>query len=145
MRVSCIGCAVSVFLLLTTTLAAASPEVKPGSDFQGISYSMSTSGQVVVYAGLRNIKGKLAVCGLVFFEKKANATTRAAERQITDNIRFGIAGKSIKVTPRSFTRYVTEKEADGGTAGCSVTAKTWQDAYSKAKLTMELSAGSFRF
>ena len=145
MRVSCLGCVASVVLLLSTTFVAASPEVQPGRDFEGISYSMSTSGQVVVYAGLRNIKGKLAVCGLVFFEKKANATTRAAERQITDNIKFKIAGKSINVTPRSFTRYVTEQEADGGTAGCSVTTKAWQDAYSKAKLTMALSAGSFRF
>jgi hypothetical protein len=135
--------AVAVFL--PNLAFAGSPEVKPGEDFQGISYSMSTSGQVVIYAGLRNVDGKLAVCGLVFFEKKATATTRTSEKDVTDKIHFRIAGKSIRVTPRSFKRYLTEAEANGGNAGCSVTTKVWQDAYSKAELTMDLGDGTFRY
>lgn len=137
--------AVAVAVLLPTLAIAGVPEVEPGNDFQGISYSISTSGVVVIYAGIRNVNGKLAVCGLVFFEKKANATTRSAEKGISENIRFKVGGTAVKVTTRSFKRYMTEEEARGKTAGCSVTGKAWQDGYGKAKLTLALSAGNFRY
>lgn len=137
--------AVVVAVFLPTLASAAVPEVEPGNDFQGISYSISTSGQVVIYAGIRNVNGKLAICGLVFFEKKANATTRSVEKDITDKLRFKVGGTAVKVTTRSFKRYMTEEETKGQTAGCSVNGKAWQEAYGKAKLSMDLSAGTFRY
>lgn len=99
----------------------------------------------MIYAGIRNMNGKLAVCGLVFFEKMANATTRSAEKDITDELRVKVGGTAEKVTTRSFKRYLTEEEAKGKTAGCSVTGTSWQDGYGKVKLSKGLCAGTFRY
>jgi hypothetical protein len=137
--------AIAVAVVVPSLAFAGAPEVKSGSDFKGISYSMSTSGLVVVYAGVRNVQGKLAICGVVFFEKRATATTRAAEKEVTDTIHFKVSGTTIRVSPRSFKRYMSEDEASAGNAGCSVTTKVWQDAYANAELTMDLSAGTFRY
>ena len=118
---------------------AAVPEVKPGKDFVGIGYSISTSGNVNVYAGVREIGGKVAVCGMVWYEK-ATSSTRAIEAKFTEKMTFKIAGKGLTVSTRTFSRYKTEEEAAAGVARCSVTTTAWKSAYGKAKLTMNLSS-----
>lgn len=141
---SCLGCVVAAFMMLIPNLAAAGgPEVKPSKDFQGIGYSITSSGNVVIFAGVRAIEGKVAVCGLVYFEK-ATSTTKAVEPQFTEKVRFSIGGKGLSVSTRAFKRYKTEAEAYAGNARCAITTTAWNDAYGKAKLSMELGSVTVR-
>lgn len=130
---------VALVALLPNIALAGGTEVKPSNDFQGISYSITTSGNVVVFAGVRDISGKVAVCGLVFFEK-ATSSTMAIEPKFTEKVRFSIAGKGLSVSSRAFKRYKSEAEAFAGNARCAVTTTPWKEAYGKAKLAMKLSA-----
>ena len=116
---------------------AAAPEVKPGQDFVGIGYGLSSSGDVVVYAGVREIGGKVAVCGLVWYEK-ATSSTRAVEAKFTEKMSFKIDGKGLSVNTRQFNRFKTKEEAQQGLARCSVTQTAWKASYGKAKLKMAL-------
>ena len=134
----------AVLCLAPNFAAAGAPEVKPAQDFQGIGYSVTSSGKVAVFAGARDIGGKLAVCGLVYFEKPS-ATTRAAEPLFTEHIRFSIAGKGLSVNSHAFKRYKTEAEAFAGNAGCAVTTTPWVESYGKTKLSLKMGRGSIRF
>jgi hypothetical protein len=137
-----LGCVLAATLAVVPCLASAAvPEVEPGQDFEGIGYSLSSSGEVVIFAGVRNIGGKVAVCGLVWYEKKATATTRSIEAKFTEKVRFAIAGKGLSVSTRTFNRYESREAAQAGNvARCSVTATPWKDAYGTAKLKMKLGA-----
>ena len=129
--------AVALVCLAPGLAMAKVPEVKFGEDFVGVGYSISSSGNVVVYAGVREIGGKVAVCGMVWYEK-ATSSTRAIEAKFTEKMRFKIAGKGLTVSTRSFNRFNSEEEAQTGLARCSVTTTPWQAAYGKAKLDMKL-------
>ncbi len=135
LRLCCTAAAAALFI--PAVAFAAVPEVKPGNDFVGIGYSVSTAGNVIVYAGVREISGKVAVCGMVWYEK-ATSSTRAIEAKFTEKMSFKIAGKGLTVSTRSFNRYKTEDEAANGLARCSVTTTAWKAAYGKAKLDMKL-------
>lgn len=113
------------------------PEVAFDKNFVGVGYSISSSGSVVVYAGVREIGGKVAVCGMVWYEK-ATSTTRSIEAKFTEKMRFKIAGKGLTVSTRAFNRFKSESDAQAGKARCSVTTTPWQPAYGKAKLEMKL-------
>jgi hypothetical protein len=128
---------VAAAVLVPGLALAAVPEVTPGKDFVGMGYSLSSAGNVIVYAGVREIEGKVAVCGMVWYEK-ATSSTRAIEAKFTEKMSFKIAGKGLSVGTRSFNRFKTEDEAANGTARCSVTTTAWKPAYGKAKLDMKL-------
>ena len=129
--------AIALAFMVPNLAMAKVPEVKFGKDFVGVGYSISSSGNVVVYAGVREIGGKVAVCGMVWYEK-ATSSTRAIEAKFTEKMRFKIAGKGLTVSTRSFNRFNSEQEAQTGLARCSVTTTPWQAAYGKAKLDMKL-------
>lgn len=129
--------AVVAVVLVPGLAFAAVPEVPPGKDFVGIGYSLSSAGDVIVYAGVRDIGGKVAVCGMVWYEK-ATSSTRAIEAKFTEKMSFKIAGKGLSVSTRAFNRFKTEQDAANGTARCSVTTTSWKAAYGKAKLEMKL-------
>lgn len=133
------GALAAAFCLSANLAAAAGPEVKPSKDFQGVGYSISSSGSVVVFAGVREMSGKVAVCGFVFFEK-ATSSTVAIEPKFTEKMRFSIAGKGLSVSTRAFKRYKTEAEAFAGNARCAITTTPWNPAFGKAKLSMKLGA-----
>ncbi len=119
--------------------AAKTPEVDPANDFAGISYGITSSGKAVVFAGVREIGGKVAVCGIVFFEK-ATGTTKSIEPDFTQQISFSISGKSLRVQTSLFSRFPSEAEAIKGKARCSVTNRAWDPGYAKTKLKMDLSS-----
>jgi hypothetical protein len=137
-----LGCVLAAALAVVPGfVSAAVPEVAPGQDFQGIGFSLSSSGEVVIFAGVRNIGGKVAVCGIVWYEKKATATTRSIEAKFTEKVRFSIAGKGLSVATRLFKRYESKEAAQtGNVARCSVTTTPWKDAYGTAELQMKLGA-----
>lgn len=137
MRSLFLGGMTALFFLVPTVTMAAVPEVQPANDFVGIGYRVSSSGEVIVYAGVREIGGRLAICGLVWFEK-ATASTRSIEPKFSEKIVFRIDGKGLAVTTRVFSRFKTEDDAAKGKARCSVTQTAWKASYSKAKLTMTL-------
>ena len=134
------SCAIAAAICVCATFAVAGgTEVKPSKDFQGLGYSITSSGNVVVFAGVREMAGKVAVCGFVFFEK-ATSSTIAIEPRFTEKMRFSIAGKGLSVSTRAFKRYKTEAEAFAGNAHCAVTTTPWEAAYGNAKLSMKLSS-----
>ena len=92
-----------------------------------------------VFAGVREMSGKVAVSGLVFFEKATTSTT-AIEPKFTEKMRSSIAGKGLSVSTREFKRYKTEDEAYAATVRCAVTTTPWKADYSKAKPAMNLGA-----
>lgn len=124
---------------------AGPPEVKPGPDFVGIGIDLSSmKGTVVVYAGAREISGKVAVCGVVFFENPT-ATIKEVEPKVTSKLIFSLAGKRLQVQPSAFKRYSTEAEALVGNARCSATRTPWSAALGKAKLKIDLERGSISY
>lgn len=136
---------VAALIFSPVSAEARYPEVTPGNDFQGINVDMSSMGGViVVYAGVREISGNTAVCGVVFFEKP-NGTLKSIESKVTAKLLFSIAGKRLNVRTSAFKRYTTEDEARAGTARCWVTKTPWAVAYGKTALKIELERGSISF
>lgn len=126
-----------VLTVIPSVVFAAVPEVMPGKDFVGMGYSLSSSGNVVVYAGVREISGKVGVCGMVWYEN-ATSSTRAVEARFTEKMTFKIGSKGLSVSTRAFNRFNTQDDAQIGKARCSVTTAPWKPEYGKAKLTMNL-------
>lgn len=137
MKLACLGIVAALAFVAPSVSFAAVPEVKHASDFVGVGFSLTSSGEVVVYAGVREIGGKVAVCGLVWFDK-ATATTRVIEPKFTEKISFKIDGKGLRVSTRLFNRFKTKEDATTGLARCSVTQTVWKASYGKAKLKMSL-------
>lgn len=129
--------AIAVLVVVPGMAAAGVPEVPVEKDFVGLGYSLSSSSDVVVYAGAREVAGKVAVCGLVWYEK-ATSSTRAVEAKFTEKMTFKIGSKGLTVSTRAFNRFKTEEDAAKGKARCSVTTTPWHPAFAKAKLTMKL-------
>jgi hypothetical protein len=139
LKTSYLGCVLAAALSFAPGLAAAgAPEVKPANDFAGIGYTVTSTGTIVVSAGLREISGKVAVCGIVWFEKTVTNTTKVIEVKFTDQIKFSAGSKALRVNTRVFKRYDSEAAAKAGMARCSVTATPWSVAFAKTplKLTM---------
>lgn len=134
-----LAAAIAVSVILSSSAGNAGvPEVKPANDFEGVSYSVTSTGTVVVVAGLREIGGKVAVCGLVWFEKTVSNTTKVIEVKFTDKIKYAVGGKALQVNSRLFKRYPNAEEAKAGVARCSVTKVAWDKSYASAKLKVSM-------
>jgi hypothetical protein len=130
--------AIAGFWLAADAAGAAPPEVPFAKDFQIMGITITSGGDILTYAAARNVGGKVAICGAVWFEN-ATATTRTLERQFTEKIAFTLAGKAIPVSTGVFKRYKTLAEAEAvGVARCSVTNRAWQPAYEKTPLRFEI-------
>ena len=116
---------------------SAVPEVKPGQDYVGVSYDITTLGTISVYAGARNVDGKVAVCGLVWYSNSIPAT-KIHEPEFTEKMTFTLAGKGLTVSSRIFNRYKSEAAAANGLARCAVTTSDWKPVYARSRLQMDL-------
>jgi len=139
MKIRAIAAAAAALYLVFSGASHAKPaEVPIGQDFEGFAFSVTSSGQIIIFAGARDIGGKVAICGVVFFED-ATATTRSLERQFTEKVGFSLAGKPIPVSTGVFKRYKSVEEAKaGGTARCSTSNRPWNPAYAKTPVVMTL-------
>jgi hypothetical protein len=100
---------------------AAPPGVPIGQDFTGMGISVTSGGEIVVYAGVREIGCKVGVCGAVRFDD-VTATTQTLERQFTGQVGF---------------RYKTVEEAQvKGIARCAATRRAWDPGFAKTPLKM---------
>lgn len=130
--------------LIAAPACAEAPTTEIANDFKGIAYGLTSGGEVQVYAAPRDMGGKVAICGFVLF-LKATATTRAIERQGTENIAFWLGKTPLRVQTDLFKRYKSEEEiAAAGKAGCSGTNLDWDPAYAKSGVKMELSNFTIR-
>lgn len=112
--------------------------VVPGADFKGVGAQLGSSGKFFAFAAPRDVGGKLAICGLVYYEK-ANSTTKALERRFTEHMQFKLAGKPVRANPDQFLRYASQDQAvKANKAGCSVTTQAWDASYAKAAFTVDL-------
>ena len=106
---------------------------------------IDSGGEVQVWAAPRDAGGKLAICGVVVFEK-ATATTRAIERRFSERISFTLGGQAVHVQTDVFKRYKTMDEAIAADkSGCSISNLPWDKGYSKAKLDMNLVATTITY
>jgi hypothetical protein len=138
MKYSVLGAIVSGFLsILAGASHAQTAEVAPADDFVGISYSIDTRSDVILFVGLREIGGQVGVCGIVWTENATN-TAKRLEPRFSQKIRFYVGGQQLRVNVRKFNRYDSEGEASAGPAGCSVTNTAWQAGYANAELEMTL-------
>lgn len=112
--------------------------VKPDSSFQAIAFGKGKKLDLAIYAGVREIDGKVAVCGLVFFGDKTTNSLRQGEPQITRKLKYSLGGIKLNPQTSNFKRYKTEAEALAGKAGCSVTSQPWQKAFAKTLLKLEI-------
>lgn len=128
--------AIALMVALACPMAAAAkiPEV-PVSDgnFSGLSYEVSSVGEIFVYFGPRRIGNSLAICGFVYFGK-FDGTTQMIEPKFTEQITFKIAGQDVRVNTRLFKRYKTKDQAYAGNARCAVTKVAWQPAFERARI-----------
>jgi hypothetical protein len=118
--------ATAAFGLAGTTADAQRIKVAPNKGYLAIVSQPSSGGSYVMAAGLHEINGKAAVCGLVWFDTKSN-TTKQIEPEFTKQKRFAVDGKVLGVTTSAFIRYDTEAEAKKGMAGCSLSNRKWGD------------------
>jgi hypothetical protein len=130
-------CAAAVATLAGPVLAQ-DAEVPLADDFAGLSYSIDTRSDIFMYVGIRDVGGKVGVCGVVWTENATNVAKRL-EPKFSQKIRFSVAGERLRVNVRKFNRYESEAEATAGLAGCSMTRTAWQAAYANAELEMSLS------
>ena len=143
MKKSFLGCVMAAALCFAPSLVAAgAPEVKLGAGYVGMSIDVKTvRGVVFLFAEAREFGGKVAVCGLVYFENPT-ATLKVMEPKITSKIDYSISGKRLTVNTSMFNRFKTEADAKAGTARCSMTTAAWKAAYGNAKLAINLARGS---
>jgi hypothetical protein len=143
LRISYLGGILAAALCFGANLAVAgAPEVKLSANYVGMSVDVKTvRGVVFVIADAREISGKVAVCGLVFFEKPT-ATLKVMESQITKKLDFSLAGTKLIVNTSVFKRFDTEADATAGNARCWVSTTAWKASFGKAKLAMNLPRGT---
>ena len=145
MKTRALSAAFAAVLSLTGAGQAAPPEVPYGDDFQMYGFSVGSGGDILIYAGVREIGGKTGVCGVIWFEG-ATSTTKTIERQFTEKMGFSIAGQPIRVSTGDFKRYNSREEVEkAGMARCFKSNKPWKPAYAKTPLVMSLGNGTQAF
>jgi hypothetical protein len=145
MKTRAIAAAVAAVLSLSGAGQAAPPEVPYGDDFQMYGFSVGSGGDILIYAGVREIGGKTGVCGVIWFEG-ATSTTKTIERQFTEKMSFSIAGQPIRVSTSDFMRYNSREEVEkAGIARCFKSNRAWDPAYAKTPLVMSLGSGAQAF
>lgn len=132
----------AVFYMTCQPAIAQEILVKPDASFQAIAFSNTSKLGMAIYAGVREIDGRVAVCGLVFFGEKISNSLRQGEPQITRKLKYILGGVRLHPQTSQFKRYKTEAEGLAGKAGCSVTNEPWQKAFAKTLLKMETVGGA---
>jgi hypothetical protein len=136
----------SVVLASSLTVCAASTAVaqpilmpyREGYSVQGFGDSKSHP-DFLIFAGVEQIGGHLAICGAVVFDPKGSHA-KSYERKGTRKVKFILAGQRIPVNTDTFRRYASVEAADAdGRVGCSLTTIPWQPAF--AKTPLEITAG----
>jgi hypothetical protein len=96
------------------------------ASYQGMWGSFGSAGRYDLYAGLHEINGKVAVCGMIYYSDDANNTTRLLEKKRSKYVRYLVDGKPLVIHAADFLRYNSEKEAlQSQKTGCTVTRKAW--------------------
>jgi hypothetical protein len=131
-----IAVAAAVSLIAVLPATAGIKQVRPTDNYSLFGFGeRHLKPDFIVVAGVENIGGHVAVCGLVFFTPIGSQAV-SYEPFITQKLKFSIGGTRLRVQTGAFRRYKTEELALAGTAGCSVTSVPWQPAYQTLPLEM---------
>ena len=132
-----------MMLALATPAHAEKVTVQARPDYKGMWASFDgKSSRFDLYAGLHEINGKAAVCGLIFFGDQANGTTRVLEKKRSKHVQYLVDGRPLVIHVSDFIRYDSEAEArKSGKAGCTVTRKAWSDIKDPKSFKLGLPAG----
>lgn len=117
----------AVFLSFATAAQAQKVTAKANNSYQGMWGSFEGAGRYDLFAGLHEVNGKVAVCGLVYFSKGVNNTTKLLEKKQSKHVQYIVDGKPLVAQHTDFIRYASEDEAReaGFVTGCTVTGKDW--------------------
>jgi hypothetical protein len=131
----------SSLIAFAASTAAAQPVLMPyrdGYTVHGFGDS-NTHPDYVLFAGVEQIGGNLAVCGAVVFDPKGSHA-KSYERKATRKVKFILGGQRIPVNTDTFRRYASIESAEAdGRVGCSLTTIPWQPAF--ARTPLEIKAG----
>ena len=100
--------------------------VQPNASYQGVENKIDAGGKYLLFAGLHEIGGKAAVCGLIYYDTKSGST-KQLERKFSKQLQFHVDGKVLGASSESFSRYADKAEAKGKEAGCSISNRKWTD------------------
>lgn len=139
MKTSPIAFAVAIAAVIAASTPASAETIRMELDDNVSVFAFGerkTAPDFVIVAGAREVEGRVAVCGLVFFTS-AGEHARSYERKVTRKVKFSIGGARLLVQTDSFRRFDSEAEAVDGTAGCAVTNAPWSSSYATVPLEME--------
>lgn len=147
LRTRFLSVGLAAFVFVAAQPAPAQPIlVEADANFVPFAFGNPVSKKVdlAIFADARDIGGKVAVCGLVFFGDNVTNTLRhAGEAQLTRQVQYSLNGERLNFSADSFRRYKNEAEALAeNKAGCVVTRKPWQKAYDKMPIKMRVAGGT---
>lgn len=120
--------------VLGAPVQAGVTEVLAADDFVGVNFDLSSGGRYTMFAAAREVNGKVAVCGMVWFEN-ATGTSRATEPALTERIAFRVGGQGLTVNTRAFRRYTDVAAAQAEQkARCAVTSTAWSQKFHGQRL-----------
>lgn len=134
--------ATSLILGLASAAHAEKATAKANNSYQGMWGKFGSAGRYDLYAGLHEINGKVAVCGLIYYSDDANNTTRLLEKKRSKHVQYIVDGKPLVIHAADFIRYDTEKEALASQkTGCTVTRKDWSSIKDPKSFKIGLPSG----
>lgn len=123
--------------------ADAAPKSGWVNDVYVLNVTVDGGGIVSLGAMVREIDGKLAVCGATWISKESG-TARAQRRNIMRTLLIDLNGTNLPVSASNFAIYASQQEAETGGGVCTVTKKAWKKDYARAELVLRLSSTTYR-
>ena len=139
--------AATLILGLVSAAHAEKATAQANNTYQGMWGKFGSAGRYDLYAGLHQINGKVAVCGMIYYSEDANNTTKVLEKKRSKYVQYIVDGKPLVIHAADFIRYNTEKEALASQkTGCTVTRKDWSTIKNPKSFKIGLpSSGSFSY
>lgn len=139
-----ISCWLVLLIALFPAGALAAPvEVKLSGNVYLLTVTVDNEDEVMVGAVLREVGGKLAVCGSAWMgEKSGNEVVH--RNNVLKEVTVTLEGKRVKFNPGLFTVYRSEAEAMQGKARCAPSKQAWNPAYANAPFDLSLRNDTYR-
>ncbi|QYK40896.1 MAG: hypothetical protein KF887_16080 [Paracoccaceae bacterium] len=122
-------------------VAQADTRVKLTGHIEGIKLSFDGTPGLVMVASLRDMGGRLGVCGLSFAET-ASSHVLSRRRELLGLVVVELRRRALPVATNDFPFYPSLKEAEAGTARCLAVNRPWEPAYATERFTLRTRSNS---
>ena len=127
--------AFAVCVIAGATAGAQTVSVGLTTDYKLVSFGSGNQTSIVVAFGIRNVEGKIALCGAYFLPAPSASST--VPRQMLRDMKFAVGGKSLRTRAGHFNRI-----KDIAT-GCRSTRLDWRDGLKTG--SVKLTSKNVRF